>query len=70
MYADFENSKYVYGIVLSHCDNYVIFCLPFLIGYNAPLYGFPVHGKRLYTLFHVVGIHHFDVVGAFAEFAG
>lgn len=70
MYADFENSIYVYEIVLSHCDNYVIFALARHIRHNASFYGFPVHGERLYTLLHIVGIHHFNAVGAFAEFTG
>lgn len=70
MYADSENYLYMCGIVLSHCDNYVIFGFPSHIRNNASFYRFPVHGERLYTLLNVVGIQYFDVVGAFPELTG
>ena len=70
MYADFLNRIYLDEMILSHCDNYVIFGFPCHIWHDTSFYGFPVHGERLYALLHVVGIHDFDIVGALAELTG
>ena len=70
MYADLLKRTYLDGMILSHCDNYVIFGFSLHIRHDTTFYGFPVHGERLYTLFHVVGILDFDAVGALAELTG
>ena len=70
LYADFINRTYLDEIILSHCDNYVIFCLALFVWHNTSVHGFPVHGERLYALLHVVRIYDLNVVGALAELTG
>ena len=70
LYADSINRIYLDEMVLSHCDNYVIFCFALFIWHNTSIHRFPVHSERLYALLHVVGIHDFNIVGTFAELTG
>ena len=70
MYADFIKRIYLDEMILSHGDSHVIFCLSRHIRHDTPVHGLSVHGERLHTLLHVVGIHHLNVVSALAELAG
>ncbi len=55
---------------LTHGNDYVILGFSLHIRNDTSFYGFPVHGERLYALFHVIWVHNFDVVGALAELTG